>query len=258
MKLLLNIRFVGTNYKGYQLQKNGITVQKCMTDAAKSVFDMPCDIVGCSRTDSGVHAVNFALTVSEHGKNCLSTSIPVERIPQAFNFYLPADIRVFRAQWVGEDFHARYGVKSKTYLYKLDVSSFRDPFEEGRSFHPDFPITEQDVLAMNTGAGYFVGEHDFASFMASGSKIKDTVRTIYGCTVKKENDTVTFQMTGNGFLYHMVRIMVGTLLLIPQKKIVPADIETIIHAKDRKAAGATAPACGLYLYDVEYGDYTQE
>ena len=252
MKILLKISFLGTAYNGYQVQKNGPTIQQCLTEAARRVFSCECDIVGCSRTDSGVHANMFCATVSKKGTDTLISSIPVEKIPEAFCFYLPRDISVYCAEWVDESFHARYGVKYKEYIYRISNRRCRDPFEEGRALSFSKLLSDADIERMSKAAEFYVGKHDFSAFMASGSKITDTVREVFYAEVKREGDIITFRVAADGFLYNMVRIMVGTLLAVADGKIEPEDIEDIILSRDRRRAGSTAPAYGLYLNRVEY------
>ncbi len=252
MKILLKISFLGTAYRGYQVQKNGPTVQECLTNAAKQVFSANCDIVGCSRTDSGVHANMFCATVSNKGEDSLTTSIPVSKIPEAFCFYLPSDISVYDAEWVSDGFHARYDVEYKEYVYRILNRRVRDPFLEGRSHIFHKPLDSADVERMNAAAQYFVGKHDFCAFMASGSKVVDTIREVRYAEVKKEGDILVFRVAADGFLYNMVRIMAGTLLSVAEGKIAPEDVEKIILSRDRSKAGSTAPACGLYLNRVVY------
>ena len=225
MKILLKISFLGTAYNGYQVQKNGPTVQECLTNAAKQVFSRECDIVGCSRTDSGVHANMFCATVSDRGENFLTTSIPISKIPEAFCFYLPNDISVWGAEWVSDDFHARYSVEYKEYIYRISNRRCRDPFEEGRSLAFHKVLSNEDVERMNDAAKYYVGKHDFCAFMASGSKVVDTVREVLYAEVEKNDDMLIFRVAANGFLYNMVRIMTGTLLLVAEGKISPDDID---------------------------------
>ena len=244
MKYLLTVAYNGKNYCGYQKQKNGISIQEKLTEASECLFGEGVNITGCSRTDSGVHARGFKATLE-----CRQTSITVDKIPTALNTVLPDDIAVLDAEVVSDTFHPRYDVKSKEYRYIIHDGKVRDPFLSGRAYH--YPKT-LDHNVMNEAASCFVGEHDFASFMASGSKIVDTVRTVYSCNVTREGDMITVSITGNGFLYNMVRIIVGTLISVSDGKIKPNEITSIISAKDRSRAGSTAPAHGLYLYDVKY------
>ncbi len=240
----MTISYDGRNYCGYQKQKNGVSIQEKLTEAADALFGESTKITGCSRTDSGVHAVAFKATLeSENAK------IKPEKLPSALNAHLPADISVRDASEAKKDFHPRYSVKEKEYRYIICNASTRDPFSEGRAYF--FP-KKLDVKAMNEAAQQLVGRHDFRAFMASGSKIEDTVREIYSCTVTREGDNVTVSVRGNGFLYNMVRIIVGTLIAVSDGKIEKTDITKIIESKDRKNAGPTVPAEGLYLYDVKY------
>ncbi len=244
VKYLLTISYDGRNYCGYQKQKNGVSVQEKLTDAATALFGAGVKITGCSRTDSGVHAVRFKATLES--KNA---KIKPEKLPQAMNAHLPDDISVRDASEADTDFHPRYSVKEKEYRYIICNSSTRDPFTFGRAYF--FP-KKLDAERMNEASQFLVGKHDFRAFMAAGSKIEDTVREIYSCAVTRDGDTVTVSVRGNGFLYNMVRIIVGTLIAVSEGKISTDDISKIIESKDRKNAGSTAPAEGLYLYDVRY------
>ena len=252
MKLLLKIAYLGTGYCGYQVQKNGVTIQQKMNQAAESVFGFPCDIVGCSRTDSGVHANEFCLTVAKKGESSLSFSVPIEKIPTALNCRLPDDISVLEAQTVSDEFHARYDVKYKEYIYRIWNGKSKNPFLADRAFFPSVPITEKGIDDMNAAAAHFVGTHDFAAYMATGSKIKDTERTVYYSDVTANEEVITFRVAADGFLYNLVRIMVGTLLEVAKGNLAPEDVASVIASKDRKKAGATAPAHGLYLNRVSY------
>ena len=255
MKMLIYCSFDGSNYHGYQVQRGGgITVQSELNRAAQELFGYPCDIVGCSRTDAGVHARMFCATISKRGESGLPTSLPPQKLPRALCAHLPQDISVYHACPVEDDFHPRYGVVSKEYVYRYLVREVRDPFEEGRSWHVPIPLLPDAVERMNAAAKYMIGKHDFTSFMAQGSKIVDATRTVLDAGVERQGDIVTFRVRADGFLYHMVRIMAGTLLecATRQNPRDPADIRRIIEARDRAAAGRTAPAHGLYLNRVEY------
>jgi tRNA pseudouridine38-40 synthase len=252
LKILLHISFLGTNYCGYQIQQNKPTVQGALCEAAERVFGSPCDITGCSRTDSGVHANEFCATVTKKGEVGIDTSIPLDKIPIAFSAVLPFDISVFRAEWVEDDFHPRYGVLYKEYEYKIYNKPIPDPFTSGRCWHYPRYIDDASLERMKQAAAHFVGKHDFAAYMASGSDIKDTVRTVFDAEVTREGDFVIFRVSADGFLYNMVRIFTGTLLAVAEGKISPKDIVDITLSKDRKKAGMTAPARGLYLNRVVY------
>lgn len=252
MKLLLKISFLGTNYCGYQVQPDKPTVQQALNEAALRIFGFACDIVGCSRTDSGVHANEFFACVSKKGENELNCTIPMASVPLALNSVLPDDISVLDARMVEGDFHPRYAVKYKEYVYRIWNSPIKNPFEANRAHHIPSVYSDEIIEKMNLAASYFCGKHDFASYMAQGSKIVDATREVKYAHVKKEGDVILFTVAADGFLYNMVRIMMGTILLVAQGKIEPCDIEKITESKCRKNAGATAPACGLYLNKVEY------
>lgn len=220
-----------------------------LTSAAEQLFGFPCDVTGCSRTDSGVHAKGFCATVSRRGQKDLPTTVPTDKIARAINTFLPEDISVFSAEAVDDDFHARYDVKYKEYVYLIHTRIERDAFLSDRALHLPKVL---DTDAMNRAAQHFVGKHDFAAFMAQGSKIVDTVRTVNKAEVMRDGDIVTFRVCADGFLYNMVRIMVGTLISVGEGKLKPDDIAGIIDGRDRQKAGVTAAACGLYLNKVIY------
>ena len=252
MKVLLYLSFLGTNYCGYQIQPNGITVQQRLNEAAKALFGYDCDIVGCSRTDSGVHANCFCATVSKKGIDGLDTTIPVEKIPVAMSNFLPQDISVFDAKVVSDDFHARYDVKYKEYVYRIWNRFERDPFYFDRAYHYPKKIDDIAMMRMNDAAGRFIGTHDFSAYMRADSDVASTVRTIYDAQVIRNGDLIEFKVSADGFLYNMVRILTGTLLAVAENKISPEDIEKITLSRDRKMAGMTVPPQGLYLNKVVY------
>lgn len=252
MKVLLKISYLGTAYCGYQVQPNGVSIQQRLNEAARAVFGFDCDIVGCSRTDSGVHANEFCATVAKKGEACLPTNVPTARIPLAMSAHLPSDIAVFAATEVEDGFHARYGVKEKEYLYRFYNRAVRSPFEDNRAMHVPKPLSNEAVARMNDAAKRLVGKHDFAAYMAQGSSVKDTVRTVTRAEVVREGDAVILRIAADGFLYNMVRIIAGTLLSVGEGKLSPDDVERITASRDRGAAGSTAPACGLYLNRVVY------
>jgi len=251
-KILLDISFLGTAYCGYQIQPNTPTIQQQLNFATKSLFGFDCDITGCSRTDSGVHANHFFATISKKGEPGIDTTINIDKIPQALCFYLPNDISVNNAAYVDQNFHARYDVKSKEYVYLIWNKRERNPFFHERCWHYPKEISLADIERMNEAAKYFVGTQDFVSYMAEGSKVTNTVRTVYSATVEKKENIVCFRISADGFLYNMVRIMMGTLIEVAQGKKDPADICDITKAKNRMRAGITAPPQGLYLNRVIY------
>ncbi len=247
MKYLLTIAYDGTAYCGWQIQPDNDTVQGRITEAAKKIFGMPCSISGCSRTDSGVHALDFKATLEPTADN--APIIPCNRLPIALNTCLPPDISVLSAETVDDTFHVRYDVKRKEYLYRIKVSNVKDPFEKNRSYLVYKPLS---IELMNKAAEYIIGKQDFACFMASGSNIKDTVRTVYSAHFEEKNGIIEFRIQGDGFLYNMVRIIVGTMLSVSNGSITPQEIPEIIASKDRTRAGMTVPASGLYLARVYY------
>lgn len=252
MKILLNLSYVGTAYCGYQVQKNGISIQQKLNEAAKALFGFDCDIVGCSRTDRGVHANTFFATVSKKGEDSIVSTIPENSIPRAFNSYLPGDISVRSARYVDDCFHARYDVKYKEYVYRIYTANIPDPFLYGRVFNYCREISDATLEKMNEAAANFVGKYDFSAFMSSGSSVSDTVREVVSAKVVRDGDVVEFYVAADGFLYNMVRIMTGTLVAVAEGKINPSEIGEIIASADRSRAGMTAPADGLYLNRVEY------
>lgn len=243
-QVLLKIKYLGTNYHGWQVQDNAVTVQEKIQDAIEEIFGERLDVTGCSRTDAGVHANEYCCTIKT------SSDIDCFKLQGGLNAKLPSDISVFDVLDVDLDFHPRYSCNGKQYIYKINNSISKDPFLEGRALHYPKDI---DVELLNRCAKDFIGTHDFSSLCGSKSDIEDCTRTVYNASVTREGELVTFSVTGDGFLYNMVRIMVGTLLFINEGKLAPDSIPTILMSGDRTAAGRTAPACGLYLNKVFYG-----
>ncbi len=243
MRYLLTLKYLGTNFCGWQVQPNGPTVQAAVCSAALQIFGKKTDIVGCSRTDSGVHALGFCCHFDAQ------TEIPPEKIIDAFNNNLPEGISVVSCITVSDDFHARYSAKGKTYVYRIYNSRVPEPFEDGRAYWIKYAL---DLEKMQIAAKNFCGTYDFTAFCSAGSSVEDKVRTIYDCSVIKSGDIVEVTVSGNGFLYNMVRIIVGTLIDVGTGKIKPDDIKKIIESKDRSRAGSTKPAEGLYLKEVFY------
>lgn len=242
----MTIRYKGTAYHGFQVQSNAVTVAQVFQDAVERVFGSRLDIKGCSRTDTGVHANQYCISMKTE------SHIPADRVPAALNINLPADIAVLSCEEVPEDFHARYDVISKQYIYKILNTPCRDPFWENLAYHYPYPLNLQ---LLNDGARQFIGTHDFTAFTSAGCTVKgDKVRTIFECGFTRQNEIVQFSVTGDGFLYHMVRIMVGTLLELCQGKQTVQGIRQAIELRQRGCAGVTAPACGLYLNQVNYQD----
>ena len=238
------VEYDGTKYNGWQTQKNGSGIQEILTNSIHQVCSDVEKINGAGRTDAGVHAFG---QVANFYTDC---KIPVKKIPNAINVYLPKDIVVKDAEEVDKDFHSRYSTKGKKYMYIVNNSPIRSGLDFYREYY--FPY-EIDYKKMKKAAEFFEGTHDFKGFMASGSSIKDTVRTISKIQIKKRDDgRIIFNFVGDGFLYNMVRILVGTLLDVGVGKIEPEDIKEIILSKERSKAGKTVPAQGLYLVEVYY------
>lgn len=253
MKLLIQIRYLGTAYCGYQVQPNAVSIQQKLNEATRALFGFDCDIVGCSRTDSGVHADCFCATVARKGTGAIETEIPLRRLPQALSAHLPQDISVFGAAWVPDAFHARYDVLEKEYLYRFYQSAVRNPFLEGRALQIPKPFSEEAFQRMNRAAETWLGSHDFRAYMAQGSKVLSTVRNVTVSRIEPgEEGSFLFRVAADGFLYNMVRIMAGTLLEVGQGRLTPEDVQRITECGDRSAAGATLPPYGLYLHRVTY------
>ena len=251
MTYLLWIAYKGTNYGGFQVQPNAPTVCAAVQDAMQRVLGCRPDVKGCSRTDAGVHARRFALSF------CYTGKVPAEKMVQAFNAHLPPDIRALEILPVAENFHARYAAHAKTYRYYILNARVDDPF----TFDTCCRIgPELDVAAMQAAAEQFVGTHDFLALCASGSSVAahgDTVRTITRCTVERAGDRVTITVTADGYLYNMVRILAGTLVEAGLHKRTPESIPALLASRDRRRAGQTLPAKGLFLEDVAYPELTK-
>lgn len=243
--LLLTLRYDGADYHGWQVQNNARTVQSVFQEALEKVLGERPDIKGCSRTDSGVHARRFCVSMKTEKR------IPCEKLIPALNVNLPEDIAVISCREVGEDFHARYSAKGKRYVYVIHNSPVRDPFLSRRALEHK---TRLDETEMDRAAQFFTGTHDFAAFCSAGSKVTDTVRTVSLAHVHREGDMVYFTVAADGFLYNMVRIMTGTLLEVSAGKIKAEEMPDIIDSLDRSRAGVTAPPWGLYLDEVFYED----
>ena len=201
MKLFLKIAYLGTAYCGYQVQPNGITVQEKLNGAAKALFGTECDIVGCSRTDSGVHARGFCATVARKGKSGLETAIPVEKMPVAWNAHLPEDISVLAARWVPEDFHPRYGVTAKEYEYLFWNGMARNPFLLDRAWQIPWRIDDAALQRMQTAVACFVGKRDFSALRDQGADTdpKDATRQVFSASVTRSGELISFRVRADGF-----------------------------------------------------------
>lgn len=233
----------GTNYHGFQRQNNAITVQSVLEKAVSKVLNEPVTIIGCSRTDTGVHANEFCFNVKTE------SNIRTIGFCRGVNGELPDDISILSCEDVPLDFHARFDCKGKEYIYKMHCSESKDPFGSDLAYHYRRKF---DVEAAKKAAAHLVGTHDFASFCADCTTVSTTVRTIYSLEIENNGTSVIILVKGDGFLYNMIRIIAGTLMDVSEGRISPDDIPAILAAKDRLRAGRTAMAHGLYLNKVFY------
>ena len=237
------VAYDGTNYHGWQIQNNGITIESELNRALSALLGEEISVIGASRTDSGVHALgNVAVfdTVSP---------IPAEKICYAVNARLPEDIRVLRSEEVASDWHPRKCESRKTYEYRIYRGEIWQPVRRLYTYHT---YRNLDVEAMRRAAVFLEGEHDFKSFCQAGSQAETTVRTIYRLELEEQGPELVIRVTGGGFLYNMVRIIAGTLMEVGTGRIRPEKMEEILRALDRGAAGPTAPAHGLTLVNYEF------
>lgn len=245
-RILLTIAYDGTNYSGWQKQKDPavVTVEGELTKGLRQLFRNPeLECIGASRTDAGVHALGQRAIID------VETTIPAEKIPLAIRSFLPADIVVTKAEEVPDTFHPRFDCVKKTYEYRFWNSPVKNPKERLYSAYVQKPL---NLEKMNAGAKAFLGTHDFAAFCAAGAQVSTTVRTIFDCHVERAGERVCVYVTGDGFLYNMVRIIAGTLLAVGMGRIAPEDVAEIIESKDRSKAGQTAEPQGLTLQKIFY------
>lgn len=246
MNILLTVAYDGTGYFGWQRQKGQMTVQQKLEEAISAILGTNTVVAGASRTDTGVHALGQRVAF------CTDTKIPTDKLPLAINTKLPPDIKVTNAEIVPDTFHPRFQAKSKKYRYMINNSKFMNPLLRN---YAEFESSPLDIDKMKEAAKMIVGERDFAAFCASGSKVKSTVRFVYSIDINCDCELITLMVTGNGFLYNMVRIIAGTLIYVGCGKIEPQHIEKIISSKDRTFAGKTARPGGLTLMSVEYDSF---
>lgn len=251
MKYLCYIRYVGTHFCGFQAQKAQRTVQGTLTDILSRFFGRDVMVTGCSRTDSGVHADGFALTAALPDG---SLPVPPEKLPLAISPLMPPDLSLYRAQGVMDGFHPRYDAKGKEYRYTILRTPVFNPFYRDRAWQVYYPFLPDAPARMNRAAQHLVGTHDFSAFRAEGSPTRSAVRTVFDCHVEQEGDAYTVCVTGDGFLYNMVRIITGTLLSVATGKTEPDAVKDILLSCRRTAAGATAPPEGLCLARVIYDE----
>lgn len=243
-RVRLFVAYDGTDYCGWQVQPNGITVEEVLNRELGRLTGEDIHIIGASRTDSGVHALmNVAVFDT-------ASSIPPERMAYALNKRMPEDIVITKSDEVGADWHPRYQDNvRKTYEYHIYNAPVLNPLKRKYSALVSFPM---DVEKMRRGAAYLVGEHDFVSFCNVRTNVSDTVRTVEDVTVTEDGADIVIRITGNGFLYNMVRIIAGTLIRVGRGFYEPEKVREILEEKKRTAAGVTAPACGLVLVEIEY------
>jgi len=242
--LKMTIAYDGSKYKGWQKQKeNDLTIQGKIEAVLSKMAGEPIQLVGCGRTDAGVHAENYIANF--HTKCSFSTGAMLDYLYD----YLPEDIVVKTIEEVADRFHARYNVKSKTYVYRLNINKFRNVFNRKYSYH----LAEKlNLTEMRKASEVLIGSHDFQSFVNSRNSDKSTVRTINYLHINEKDGLVEIEVNGNGFLWNMVRVIVGTLLEVGKGNLKPTDIEKILHEKKRWEAGPLAQAKGLVLRDVQY------
>jgi tRNA pseudouridine38-40 synthase len=240
----LIIEYDGSRYKGFQrLKDSDNTIQGKVESVLSKMVDEDIEIIGSGRTDMGVHACNQVANFKTN------SNMSVEKMNDYLYRYLPEDIVVKEVKEVNERFHSRYNAKQKVYLYKINNAKHHDVFLRKYSTHIEKPL---DIELIKKASEYLIGEHDFTSFASSKSKKKSNVRNIHSITINKNKDVVDIYVEGNGFLYNMVRIIVGALIDVGLHRKTPEDIKSMLEAKDRSKASDTAPAKGLYLYSVKY------
>lgn len=242
-RVKLVVAYDGTNYHGWQVQDNGITIEEVLNRTISELVQEDIKVIGASRTDAGVHACgNVAVFDTE-------SRIPGDKFSFALNQRLPEDIRIQESCEVDADFHPRYADTVKTYEYNILNRRFELP---SKRLYAAFCYYPMNIERMNQAAAYLVGEHDFKSFCSAGAQVQTTVRTIYAVNVTKEDDMVHIRITGNGFLYNMVRIIAGTLMQVGTGLMEPEQVKGILEARDRSKAGPTAVAKGLTLVEIRY------
>ena len=243
--IAIALSYDGTGYHGWQIQDGLKTVQGTLQTCARIITKEEVKLTGCGRTDTGVHARRY---IAGFKTSC---EIPTERIPVAFNSLLPDDISVTAAQEMNDDFHPIRSCVKKEYTYEIYNTRFRDPLRATRALHyeGDLPLDK-----LRRAANHFLGEHDFASMRSVGTNVKSTTRCIHSFDINENNDRISIVISADGFLYNMARTMAGTLLYVACGKIDADEIPDILASLDRKRAGATAPAHGLYMTNVWYPD----
>lgn len=242
MKVMLSVAYDGTNYFGWQKQKDKTTISGEIENALEKIYGEKITVFGASRTDSGVHSLDQKCIFIVH-----KSSIPITKLKLVLNHYLPNDIVVTNSKEVLEDFDLLGTVKNKTYSYSIDTGEFENPINSRYAYYCTYDL---DIKKMEEACLYFIGTYDFIGFSSTGSVRQNTIRTINDCHIERDKDLVKIVINGNGFLYNMVRIISGTLIDVGIGKVEPTDIMDIIESKDRKRAGKTAIAKGLILEKI--------
>ncbi len=241
--IALRLTYDGTNYHGWQVQKNEISVAETLEKALTKICEQQVKIIGCGRTDAGVHAIRYCANFKADCR------IPIDRIPLAINSQLPFDIAVTDAVEAPEDFNSILSCIQKEYIYKIHNFHIRDPFLTSRACFFPAPL---NVERMKTAAKFFEGTHDFRAVRSVGTETKTTVRTIYWCNIESIGEIITMRVCANGFLYNMVRAIMGTVVYAGLNKLSPSDIPALLERGDRRLTGPTMPPQGLYMSKVWY------
>lgn len=237
------IEYIGTNYCGFQKQKNAVTIESVLEEAIFKATSNVVKLIGSGRTDAGVHAIGQVVNFF------VDTNIPAENLAKIINKYLPDDIKVKNTKEVSSDFNARYSAKKKTYLYKVKTGDSISVFEKNFYGYYNYEV---NMLLLKQVLKEIEGTHDFKAFMSTGSNVNDTIRTIYKTKATRCKDTINIEVTGDGFLYNMVRIIVGTVLMIASSRLPYNNIKLMLKNGDRKLGGKTFAPQGLYLKKVCY------
>lgn len=242
-RIMLTVSYDGTNYHGWQYQPESITVEQVLNEALSELTGEAIEVSGSSRTDAGVHALGNLCLFDTYSR------IPAEKFPYALNQRLPGDIRIQKGEDVADDFHPRFVETRKTYEYRILNTKFEIPLKRINTYHYYIPLDENK---MNAAGKYLIGEHDFTSFCSVNAQSETRVRTITDLSVVREGDEIVIRVTGNGFLYNMVRIIAGTLIDVGRGQIEVDSLPNIIEAKDRAKSGPTAPPQGLTLIGYQF------
>ena len=243
MRVLLVVAYDGTNYHGWQCQPNAVTIEGILNEKLSELLGENIEVIGASRTDAGVHAEGNVAVFDTN------TNIPAEKISYALNHSLPEDIVIQESYEVEPDFHPRKCDSIKTYQYRILNRNFNLPVKGRNAYHFHRNV---DIDKMREAASYFVGRHDFKNFCSSHTQAKSTVRIIYSLDIEEEDDEIVITVSGNGFLYNMVRTIIGTLLYIEGHNKTSEFMKEVLDSKDRTKAGRTVSPYGLTLMKVEY------